>query len=77
MLCYEELCNQVYNVLHNIPIETNKDSWGHDNSLIFDGRYERIMITIVDNTTDTVLKLHCALVIAVLQIIKEYTNFND
>lgn len=72
MLCYEDLCNQVYNVIHDYPIKLDVNSWNDDDALIFDGRYEKILIKIVNETTDTELKLHCSLAITILQIIKKY-----
>ena len=74
MLCYEDLCNQIYNVLQSLPIKMSVDSWGNDSTLIFDGRYESILIGIVRETTNLELKLHCAEAIAVLQIIKKYSG---
>lgn len=72
MLCHEDLCNQIYNVLHGFPINIEVDSWNSGDALIFDGRYERILMDIVEETIEIELRAYCSLAITVLQVIKEY-----
>ena len=72
MLCYEELKNQLYNFENGFKIRADVNSWGDAENLIFDGRYEKILINLLENSTDNHLRIFCDLALACLILIKQF-----
>ena len=77
MLCYEDICNRVHELIHFNKVNTKTDSWNEDTAFIFDGKYEIALFNIINTTTDFDLKIYALLTLSVLQILIKNKNFNE
>ena len=69
MLCYEDVCNRIHELIHYNKVNGTLDSWNEDSAFIFDGKYESALLNIINTTNDFDLKIHCLLTLSVLQIL--------
>lgn len=72
MLCYEELCNYVYELIKTGKVNKLINSYGSGESFIFDGTYENILLKLISNQQDKDVKIHCMLSLSVLYILEKY-----
>lgn len=73
MECYEELFNYSHGILEGKKIDINLNSFGIGKSFIFDKEYKNILLSILKNSDDLNLKIHCSLCLATLFVIKKYS----
>ena len=69
MLCYEDVCNRIHELVRYNKVNDTTDSWNEDSAFIFDGKYESALVNIIKNTADLDLKIHVSLTLSVLQIL--------